>query len=105
MLNFFLLYFFIGSLHQVIEYIFYWSYNSWSYERQSIRDINEINGCIFKGHELEMLLERHIFEIRKMLFWSTFMWPLTAGRYFIKTGSYHDIVTRSRLLKALFQSL
>ena len=105
MLFFIAMYFGLGVIHQICEYMFYWSYGSWAFERQALRDFNVELGSPFKGHELENLIQRHIFEIRKMVFWSTLTWPVTFGRLNLKKGSPLDEYTRRRMLVALFTTL
>ena len=106
MLFLIVLYFSLGVIHQLCEYAFYWSYETWAFERQTLREFNVSLGSPFKGHELEQMLEHHIFEIRKMVFWITITWPLTFGRVFlVKRGSDLDVYTRRRMLHALFTTL
>jgi len=105
MLEFIFYYFLFGLIHQLIEYIFYWSNENWSYERQFLRDLNSNSGHQLSGAVLEKILHRHTFEIRKMLFYGVIHWPFTIGRYFIKTGSDLDLVTRTRMLHALLRTI
>ena len=106
MLFFVISYFVLGALHQLCEYSMYWARGSWAFERQTLRDFNVELGSPFKGHELESMMQRHIFEIRKMVFYSTITWPLTFGRvFYVKAGSPLDEYTRRRMLVALFRSL
>ena len=91
------------------EYFLFWASNNWSFEREFIRIASADTGYQYSGTKQVEILDYHIFEIRKMLFYQVLYWPLVftifLNRIVNANNQFYNEMTRLALLRACFYSL